>query len=36
MGRKVHPIGFRLAVNKPWEGRWYAEGQEYQDQFTRI
>ncbi len=32
MGRKVHPIGFRLAVNKPWEGRWYAEGQEYQDQ----
>ena len=32
MGRKVHPIGFRLAVNKPWEGRWYAEGMEYQDQ----
>ena len=29
MGRKVHPIGFRLKVNKTWEGRWYAEGQEY-------
>jgi small subunit ribosomal protein S3 len=29
MGRKVHPIGFRLNINKPWEGRWYAEGQEY-------
>ncbi len=33
MGRKVHPIGFRLGINKPWEGRWYAEGQNYIDQF---
>jgi small subunit ribosomal protein S3 len=32
MGRKVHPIGFRLGVNKTWEGRWYAEGKEYVDQ----
>ncbi len=32
MGRKVHPIGFRLGVNKTWEGRWYAEGQNYVDQ----
>lgn len=32
MGRKVHPIGFRLKVNKTWEGRWYAEGQNYVDQ----
>lgn len=32
MGRKVHPIGFRLKVNKTWEGRWYAEGQNYIDQ----
>jgi small subunit ribosomal protein S3 len=29
MGRKVHPIGFRLGVNKTWEGRWYAEGEDY-------
>jgi small subunit ribosomal protein S3 len=29
MGRKVHPIGFRLKINKTWEGRWYAEGTEY-------
>ena len=29
MGRKVHPIGFRLKINKTWEGRWYAEGEEY-------
>lgn len=32
MGRKVHPIGFRLNINRPWEGRWYAEGTEYRDQ----
>ncbi len=31
MGRKVHPVGFRLKVNKTWDGRWFAEGQEYVD-----
>ena len=35
MGRKVNPIGFRLKVNKTWEGRWYAEGQEYVDQLRQ-
>ena len=29
MGRKVNPIGFRLKINKTWEGRWYAEGENY-------
>lgn len=29
MGRKVHPTGFRLGVNKTWDGRWYAEGEKY-------
>lgn len=29
MGRKVNPIGFRLKINRTWEGRWYAEGSEY-------
>ena len=29
MGRKVHPIGFRLKINKTWESRWFAEGKEY-------
>jgi small subunit ribosomal protein S3 len=29
MGRKVHPIGFRLKINKTWEGRWFAEGKDY-------
>lgn len=23
MGQKVHPIGFRLAVNKDWRSRWF-------------
>lgn len=32
MGRKVHPIGFRLKINKTWEGRWYAEGHDYVNQ----
>jgi small subunit ribosomal protein S3 len=32
MGRKVNPIGFRLKINKTWEGRWYAEGQDYVNQ----
>lgn len=33
MGRKVHPIGYRLGINKTWEGRWYAKkGPEYVNQ----
>jgi small subunit ribosomal protein S3 len=31
MGRKVHPIGYRLKINKDWEARWFAEGQKYID-----
>jgi len=33
MGRKVHPIGMRLGVIRTWDGRWFAEGQNYIDQF---
>ncbi len=29
MGRKVHPIGFRLGYNKDWFSVWYAEGKQY-------
>lgn len=29
MGRKVHPIGFRLKINRDWDARWYAEGDKY-------
>jgi small subunit ribosomal protein S3 len=25
LGRKVHPIGFRLKVIRDWQARWYAE-----------
>jgi small subunit ribosomal protein S3 len=25
MGRKVHPIGFRLGIIKDWQSRWYAD-----------
>ena len=32
MGRKVHPLGMRLGIIKSWDGRWYAEGQNYIDQ----
>ncbi len=31
MGRKVHPIGFRLKVIRDWNTRWYAEGERYRD-----
>jgi small subunit ribosomal protein S3 len=29
MGRKVHPIGFRLGINKTWQSRWFAERRQY-------
>src|SRR4030042_2471085 len=32
MGRKVDPRGFRLKINRTWEGRWFAEGSDYVDQ----
>lgn len=31
MGRKVHPIGFRLGTVENHRSRWYAEGKEYTD-----
>jgi small subunit ribosomal protein S3 len=35
MGRKVHPIGFRLVVSRGWLGRWFAEGAQYRDQLKQ-
>ena len=29
MGQKVDPRGLRLGVNKDWQSKWYAEGEEY-------
>jgi len=31
MGRKVHPIGFRLKITRDWDARWYAEGSKFRD-----
>ena len=25
MGRKVHPMGFRLGINQDWQSRWFSE-----------
>lgn len=29
MGQKVSPVGLRLGINRTWDSRWYAEGDEY-------
>ena len=29
MGQKVNPIGFRLAVRKNWDSRWYANKKDF-------
>jgi len=31
LGRKVHPLGFRLGIIKDWQARWFATGEEYAD-----
>ena len=31
MGRKVHPVGFRLKSIRDWNARWYAERGRYRD-----
>jgi len=31
LGRKVHPVGFRLKSIRDWNARWYAEGGRYRD-----
>jgi len=31
MGRKVHPIGFRLKITRDWDARWYAEGTKFRE-----
>jgi len=41
MGQKTHPIGFRLAVNRNWQSRWYANKKDFpgllhEDQMIRT
>ena len=31
MGQKVNPIGLRVGINRTWESRWFAKGEEYAD-----
>ena len=31
MGQKTHPIGFRLAVNRNWQSRWFARKNDFAD-----
>lgn len=35
MGRKVHPVGFRLNLTKGWEGRWFAKGKDYRENLAQ-
>ena len=40
MGQKTHPVGFRLAVTRNWQSRWYASKKDfpgllYEDQIIR-
>ena len=34
MGRKVHPIGFRLGIIKEHKSRWFASGKQYTSQLA--
>jgi len=29
MGQKTHPVGFRLAVNRNWQSRWFAPKKDF-------
>jgi small subunit ribosomal protein S3 len=31
MGQKIHPTGFRLAVNRNWNSKWFANSKHYAD-----
>jgi small subunit ribosomal protein S3 len=31
LGRKVHPVGFRLKAIRDWNTRWFAEGRQYEE-----
>jgi small subunit ribosomal protein S3 len=35
MGRKVHPIGYRLGIVKPWDARWFAKSSDYSVQLKQ-
>lgn len=34
MGQKIHPTGFRLAVTRNWNSRWYANNRDFSDMLS--
>lgn len=32
MGQKIQPFGLRLGINKTWKSRWFAKGDDFQNQ----
>ena len=34
MGQKIHPTGFRLAVTRAWNSRWYANNRDFSDMLS--
>lgn len=35
MGQKIHPIGFRLSVNKNWSSKWFANSKSFSELLLR-
>lgn len=35
MGRKVHPIGYRLGIIKTWDARWFSKNRDYSKQLKQ-
>ncbi len=35
MGRKVHPIGYRLGIIQPWDARWFAKNKAYSEHLNQ-
>ena len=35
MGQKIHPIGFRLSVNKNWNSKWFANSKNFAELLLR-
>jgi len=35
MGQKIHPIGFRLSVNKNWSSKWFANNSDFASQLHK-
>jgi small subunit ribosomal protein S3 len=35
MGRKVHPVGFRLGIIKDWQAHWFAPKGKYGNQLQQ-